>query len=242
MTMSVVETMRGEGLGRPSERSVQSSVPTPAFSDRLISAPVRRLEAREHLWCEGDARTHVYRVETGAVCIYKVLPDGRRHVVDFAFAGDLIGLGLNEEHAFNAQALIATRLKGLTIGAFNQALRVDSQLALQLYEALSQELEAARAQLLMVSKRVSTERVASFLLTLSQRSKKRGADPSLVPLPMRRVDIADFLGLTIETVSRTFTKLKTSRVISLLPGNVVRIIDADRLSELASGDAEGDVV
>jgi CRP/FNR family transcriptional regulator len=240
MTMSVVEAPRSDRLARPNERSLQTSSPISAFSDRLVTAPLRRLEAREHLWCEGDARTHVYRVETGAVCIYKVLPDGRRHVVDFAFAGDLIGLGLNEEHSFNAQALIATRLKGLTIGAFNQALRVDSQLALQLYEALSQELEAARAQLLMVSKRVSTERVASFLVTLSRRNEKRGADPCLVPLPMRRVDIADFLGLTIETVSRTFTKLKTSRVISLLPGNIVRILDTHRLAELAAGDAEGD--
>jgi CRP/FNR family transcriptional regulator len=210
------------------------------FDERLSSAPLRRVEAREHLWCEGDQRTHVYRVETGAVCIYKVLPDGRRHVVDFAFAGDLIGLGLTSEHAFNAQALVATRIKGLTVGAFNQALREDSRLALKLYEALSQELDAARAQLLMVSKRVSTERVASFLLTLSERSQKRGADPSVIGLPMRRVDIADFLGLTIETVSRTFTKLKTSRVISLLPGNQVRIVDRARLKDLAAGDADGD--
>jgi len=210
------------------------------FDERLSSAPLRRVEAREHLWCEGDQRTHVYRVETGAVCIYKVLPDGRRHVVDFAFAGDLIGLGLTSEHAFNAQALVATRIKGLTVSAFNQALREDSRLALKLYEALSQELDAARAQLLMVSKRVSTERVASFLLTLSDRAQKRGADPSVIGLPMRRVDIADFLGLTIETVSRTFTKLKTSRVISLLPGNQVRIVDRARLEDLAAGDADGD--
>lgn len=242
MSMMVVQETRGKLFGRAPDRASQPQMPVGAFSDRLTHAPVRRLDAREHLWCEGDPRTHVYRVESGSVCIYKVLPDGRRHVVDFAFAGDLIGLGLNDEHAFNAQALVPTRLKGLTIATFNQALRDDSQLAMQLYEALSQELEAARAQLLMVSKRVSTERVASFLLTLSARNSKRGVDPTLVPLPMRRVDIADFLGLTIETVSRTFTKLKTSRVISLLPGNVVRIVDAARLAELSSGDAEGDAV
>lgn len=223
------------------ERLARSIGELGTFDERLANAPIRRVEAREYLWCEGDQRTHVYRVETGAVCVYKVLPDGRRHVVDFAFPGDLVGLGLLGEHAFNAQALVATRLKGLTVGAFNLALREDNRLALRLYEALSHELEAARAQLLMVSKRVSTERVASFLLTLSDRAAKRGADPTLISLPMRRVDIADFLGLTIETVSRTFTKLKTSRVISLLPGNIVRIVDRARLEDLAAGDADAEV-
>jgi CRP/FNR family transcriptional regulator len=211
-----------------------------SFEDRLAGAPIRRLEAREHLWCEGDTRCHVYRIESGAVCVYKVLPDGRRHVVDFAFAGDFVGLGLDTEHAFNAQALVPTRLKGLSIAAFNQSLRDDSRLALKLYEALSLELDAARAQLLMVSKRVSTERVASFLLTLANRTAQRGLDRSLVALPMRRVDIADFLGLTIETVSRTFTKLKTSKIISLLPGNIVRIADPARLRELAAGNGDAD--
>lgn len=223
-----------------SEWSGRSAPSHASFEDRLAASPLRRVEAREHLWCEGDARSHVYRVETGAVCVYKVLPDGRRHVVDFAFAGDLVGLGLQPDHAFNAQALVPTRLKGLTVTAFNQALREDSRLALKLYEALSLELEAARAQLLMVSKRVSTERVAAFLIALSERAHKRGQDPSLIPLPMRRLDIADFLGLTIETVSRTFTKLKTNRVISLLPGNVVKIVDAERLRELASGGDDGE--
>lgn len=232
-------------------RAVQAAVPAVDKSlkplgdvgildDRLANSPLRRVEAREHLWCEGDQRTHVYRVETGSVCIYKVLPDGRRHVVDFAFPGDLVGLGLTPDHTFNAQALVGTRLKGMTVGAFNQALREDSRLAIKLYEALSMELEAARAQLLMVSKRVSTERVASFLLTLSDRNAKRGGDSEVIALPMRRIDIADFLGLTIETVSRTFTKLKTSRVISLLPGNFVRIVDRGRLEELAAGDTDGD--
>jgi CRP/FNR family transcriptional regulator len=209
-----------------------------ALGDRLVSSPVRRVDAREHLWCEGDQRTHVYRVESGAICVYKVLPDGRRHVVDFAFPGDLVGLGLTSEHTFNAQALVVTRLKGLTISAFNQAMRDDNRLALKLYESLSMELEAARAQLLMVSKRVSTERVASFLMVLADRAAKRGGNPDVIALPMRRVDIADFLGLTIETVSRTFTKLKTSRIISLLPGNLVRIVNPGRLAELAGGDGD----
>ena len=223
------------------DRQLRPATEEGALDGRLMSSPVRRVDAREHLWCEGDQRTHVYRVESGAVCVYKVLPDGRRHVVDFAFPGDLVGLGLTSEHTFNAQALVATRLKGMTISAFNQAMRDDNSLAVKLYESLSMELEAARAQLLMVSKRVSTERVASFLMVLAERTAKRGGAPDVIALPMRRVDIADFLGLTIETVSRTFTKLKTSRVISLLPGSLVRIVDPERLAELAAGDGDCDL-
>lgn len=212
-----------------------------SLDDRLAVAPVRRLRGREHLWCEGDERSHVYRVESGAVCVYKVLPDGRRHVVDFALPGDLIGLGAARTHAFNAQALEATRLRGMAVAAFNLAVREDSRLAIKLYEALSRELEAARAQLLMVSKRISTERVAAFLVALSNRNAAHGQDATRIALPMRRVDIADFLGLTIETVSRTFTKLRASGVIDLAPGNTVVLRDLDRLHELADGDDECEV-
>ena len=204
-----------------------------ALDGRLLSSPVRRVDARKHLWCEGDLRTHIYRIESGAVCVYKVLPDGRRHVLDFAFLGDVVGLGLTSAHNLSAQALVTTRLKGMTISAFNQAMRDDNRLAVKLYESLSMELEAARAQLLIVSKRVSIVRVASFLLALAERTAKRGGSPDVIVLPMRRVDIADFLGLTCETVSRTFTKLKMLRVISLLPGGFVRIVDPERLAGLA---------
>jgi CRP/FNR family transcriptional regulator len=110
------------------------------------------------------------------------------------------------------------------------------KLSLMLYEALALELEAARNHLLTIGYRNAAARVASFLLAISHRNERRGRDARELVLPMRRADIADFLGLTIETVSRTFSKLKADGVIGLDHGGYVEILDREALEELAEGD------
>lgn len=233
LALPQIEIVSPPASGRP-----QSGGSVPSLEARLAVAPVRRVAAREHLWCSGDPRSHVYRVETGAIAIYAVMPDGRRHVVEFALPGDLIGLGMTAAHSFNAQALQDTRLRSVGIATFNQIVREDPRLGLKLYEELSRELAAARAQLMMVSKRVSGERVASFLLALSKRNADRGEAADVLKLPMRRLDIADFLGLTIETVSRTFTRLKKDGLVELGPGALVTITNREGLEAMAEGAGE----
>ena len=203
---------------------------------RFERAQLCRVEAREHLFTEGDSKTHVYRVETGAISLYRVLPDGRRQVVDFALPGDLIGLGSPGVHRLNAQATKPTRLRSLPLGALSQLAESDPELALKLYEAVSQELEAAHTLLMTVGKRSAVERVATFLLLLSRRNTRNGNDSHIIELPMSRTDIADMLGLTIETVSRTFTKLRGEGVIDLEQSARVLIRDHDELARLAEGD------
>ena len=77
------------------------------LDDRLSHAAVRRIAAKEHVFCEGDARDYVFRVEEGVIAVYKTLPDGRRQIIDFAYPGDLIGLGVLDEHVLSAQATTA---------------------------------------------------------------------------------------------------------------------------------------
>ena len=202
---------------------------------QMLSGPVRVIEAKEHVFREGDAVSHVYKVEVGHVCVYKTLPDGRRQVIDFAYPGDLIGLGCIGEHDSNAQATSRTRLHFIPIAALRQAVRTDGALGLKLYEAMSRELSASRELLFTVSQRTAGERVASFLLSLSRRQERNGQNPGEFVLPMTRSDIADFLGLTIETVSRTFTKLRSDGLIDLAQCVLVKITDAERLAELAEG-------
>jgi CRP/FNR family transcriptional regulator len=105
-----------------------------------------------------------------------------------------------------------------------------------LYEALARELAATRDLMLTTGQRSATERVVSFLLAFSRRSARNGRDPLEFELPMTRSDIGDFLGLTIETVSRTFTKLKTLGSIELPQSNRVKLVDLSRLENLADGD------
>lgn len=205
--------------------------------DRAGSATVRRVEPREHVYCEGDPRTHVFQVVEGAVVVYKVLPDGRRQVVGFAYPGDLIGLGSTREHVFNAQAASSVRVRCISAQVLEEAASNDAALALKLYRAVSQELSTARNLLISIGQHSALERVASFLAMLVKRTANDERQGEVViNLPMRRSDIADFLGLTIETVSRTLTKLRTMHVIEIVHGTEIHVPDAARLESLAGGN------
>lgn len=203
----------------------------------MAAGSTRSLKPREHIFNAGDARTHVFRVEAGAICLYKIMPDGRRQVIDFAYPGDFIGLGCDTEHALNAQALEPVRLRCLPAATLSRLAGRDPMLGLKMYEAMSHELAAAQDHLFTIGQRSAAERVACFLLALSRRNQRREKDPGLVVLPMTRSDIADFLGLTIETISRMLTKLRQAKIIDLEQCTLVRILDRAALERLAGGDA-----
>ena len=217
----------------PALQSAVEARPAADFERSLAQAALRRVEAKEFLFAEGDPISHLYRIETGAIALYKVLADGRRQVMGFAYPGDLIGLGGEGEHLMNAQAIKPTRLRCLPVAALRQSVSKDPMLGFKLYEALARELAATRDLMLTTGQRSAVERVAGFLLAFSRRNKRNGQDPARFELPMTRTDIGDFLGLTIETVSRTFTKLKVLGLIELPQCNHVSLLDIEELKSLA---------
>lgn len=210
--------------------------PANAFEHSLAHACLRRVEAKEFLFAEGDAITHVYRIETGAIALFKMLADGRRQIIGFAYPGDIIGLGGEAEHAMNAQAVKPTRVRALPVASLRQSAASDPKLAFKLYEAVARELAATRDLMLTTGQRSAVERVAGFLLAFSRRNQRNGQDPTTFELPMTRGDIGDFLGLTIETVSRTFSKLKALQLIELRHSNEVRLLGLTELKSLAAGE------
>jgi CRP/FNR family transcriptional regulator len=209
------------------------------LDQRLRTAPPKLLQAREHVFFEGDSTDNIYQVEKGTVCLYKTLPDGRRQIVDFAYPGDLIGLGAPGDHVFSAQAITLARLRCLPAGLLHEMALRDPQVGMQLYRAMSEQLLAARDLLLTVGQRNATERLGALLLALSRRNARTGADPARIALPMSRADIADFLSLTIETVSRTFTKLRQAGIIDLVQSSLVVVRDPRALERLATGEVQG---
>jgi len=211
----------------------------PAWDQRLKNASVKVLQAREHVFFEGDTKNHVYLLEKGTVCLYKTLPDGRRQIVDFAYPGDLIGLNAGADHVFSAQAITLTRVRCLLASSLHEAARHDARIGMHLYRALSDQLMAARDLLLTVGQRNATERLAALLVALSRRTERADGDPYQIVLPMTRADIADFLSLTIETVSRTFTKLRVSGIIELAHSSLVIVREPELLEQLAAGELQG---
>lgn len=221
---------------QPAHHASVAAASTRSFEQALAGATLKRVEAKEFVFAEGDAASHVYRVETGAVALFKVLIDGRRQIVGFAYPGDLVGLGAEGEHMMNAQAIKPTRLRCLPISGLHRSVAQDPTLYFQLYQAVARELASARDLMLTTGQRTATERVVSFLLALSRRNARTGRDPTMLELPMTRSDIGDFLGLTIETVSRTFTKLRAMGLIELVHSSEVKLIDIDALKSLADGE------
>ncbi len=209
--------------------------PLDLLTKGLLDGPLRTFEAKEHIFREGDTVSHVYQVEIGHVCIYRMMSDGRRQVIDFAYPGDMIALGAIAEHTANGVATTRTRVRCLSIASLQHVMKTDARLGVKLYEAMSRELLATREMLFTVTQRTAMERVASFLLALSRRNERNGENADEFVLPMTRSDIADFLGLTIETVSRTFTKLRGDGLIDLAQSVLVTIVDSERLVELSEG-------
>lgn len=190
---------------------------------------------REDLFLEGDDATHLVEVVEGVVCAYRLLPDGHRHVVSFYFPGDLIGYCCAGSHSFSAQALNKVRARRIPRHVVNQMVETRPGFARRLLKLAGEELSMTREHLLCLAAKSAEARMAVFLLALSHRNGDAGGDASRIELPMTRVDIGDYLGLTIETVSRTFSKLKRSGVIALPRTTTVLIRDAGALAQLAQG-------
>ncbi len=199
---------------------------------------LRTFSAKEHVFFEGDDRDSIYEVVDGVVCVYKVTSDGRRQVISFCYPGSLLGFGHADRYLYSAEVLSPATLRPYSAGALEKIVAERPDLAHSLMSFVMAELAAARDQLLTLGRKSASEKIASFLLELSRQNEEMSKDPETLQLPMTRSDIADYLGLTIETVSRNFTKLKTSGIIDLHQNTTVVICDMDRLEETASCDEE----
>jgi CRP/FNR family transcriptional regulator len=208
-----------------------------ADEQKQLAAVMQTIEVEPHktIFDETEPADHVFNVTEGAIKIYKLLSDGRRQVTGFLFPGDFLGLTHNESYAYSAEALTATKLCRYPRGKLESLLNEIPKLERQLLGMASHELAAAQDQMMLLGRKSARERVVSFLLMLSDALVRHGQPGNPVSLPMSRTDIADYLGLTIETVSRTLTQLKTQGLIELLDEKQVRLAKPAPLREIATG-------
>ena len=198
-----------------------------------------RLRAGQPLLHEGDPATRVFTLTKGALKLYKLLPDGRRQVTGFMFPGDFLGIAVDDEHAFTVEALADSQLCWFPRNRFGDFTEDHPELERQLYRVAAHELAAAQAQMVLLGRKTAEERLASFFLTLLERSERlSGRAERMIDLPMSRGDIADYLGLTKETVSRVLAELKRKRTIRLDALNRVEVLDRDGLDEISQGMCE----
>jgi len=189
------------------------------------------------LFHEGTPADYVMNVTGGAVKLFKLLGDGRRQILGFRFAGDFLGLSAGADYVYSAEALNESRLCRFPRKKLDGLRERFPRLDRRLLSLSIEELTAAQEQLLLLGRKTAEERLVSFLILLSQGQVRRGLKPDPITLPMTRSDIADYLGLTIETVSRTFSALKKKGLIELQDTTHVHLVDRDKLEEIAAGFA-----
>lgn len=183
---------------------------------------------------EGDPLAHCFRVIDGAVRLYKSIADGRRQVIDFLTAGECFGFIGSERYGYSVEAITETTLVRYSRLHFEAAIRGDDGLARRMFELACGELERAQRQMLLLGRKSAQEKIASFLLALVGQGDEAEATPS-IRLLMSRQDVADYLGLTIETVSRTFSRLRRDGLIALPCPQLVILERPRELRALAEG-------
>jgi len=185
---------------------------------------------------EGDPADHLFNIIQGTVKIYRLLPDGRRQITGFLGGGDFLGMALSETNPYSAEAVGPVTLCRMPRRRFEQLAERFPRLERRLLQNASNELFAAQDQMLLLGRKSAREKLATFLLAMARRAAARGRRDDAISLAMSRADIADYLGLTIETVSRTFSQLCREGSIALHGANQVELVDPDALESAAQSD------
>jgi len=185
-----------------------------------LATPIR-VDGGQTIFSEGDAARSAFGLSHGVVRLYRLLPDGRRQVFAFAFPGDFLAMPLAERFSFSADAIGEVGVCKFPREELKRSIETSPNIMRLLIEFAARELQSAQDQLTLLGTGSAEERVAAFLVNWRRRVARLTPVSQAVPLPMRRQDIADFLGLKLETVSRTFAKLEQRNVIRIIPHGVV---------------------
>ena len=221
----------------PAPGRVNATLDSEAVCHRFHGQIVqRRLGAHAHIFREGERRHHIYLVESGVVSSYKMLPDGRRQILGFTYPGELLGFEREDTYHCCAESLCVSRIRAIPLTSIDTLVQQEPGFGAYLLQQLSTELSDCREQLVALGRKSAMEKLATFLLHVSQRLGTYQEPADLVHLPMRRSDIADYLGLTIETVSRNITKLKLAHIIQLVSTTDLQIVDRESLVALSDGN------
>jgi CRP/FNR family transcriptional regulator len=218
---------RVTGLCRPLDAA--------ALDDLLAETDHFLVPARATLFREGDRANHVFTLMQGTAKLTRLLADGREQVLGFRFSGDIMGYAATDTYPFAAQTLTPAKVCRLDRGRFDALMRRLPGLERRFLDLCVQELSQTQDQLVSVGRRTAEARFAGFLLHLDEASRQRNQPGRVLDMPMTRADIADFLGLTLETVSRSFTAFRRRGWLREPSHGRLELLQPEALRELAEG-------
>lgn len=227
-----------EPLVRSSAAAFSSIVSTSRISslDALVQGGSTITVPRNRaIYFEGDPAEFCYRVVAGTVRICKETEDGRRQIAGFPTNGDLFGWAAPERYGYSAEAVTEVTLQRWLRQSIEQAIIGDADAGHRVLSVLFEQLAETQTHLLVLGRLRAGERIAAFLLSRAARHQRDAGHAERIPLPMGRKDIADYLGLTVETVSRTMHGLKQRGIIDFASGEGLRIHDPEMLDLISRG-------
>jgi CRP/FNR family transcriptional regulator len=215
--------------------SVCSAIPDADLARLAAAAAPRAYERGELFIEEGEPAQDFFNVTRGTAKLFKLLPDGRQQVIGFAQAGHFLGLAVSQSYAFSAQAIEPMRACRFSRATLQRLVDDFPALERRLLATACNELVTAQEQILMLGRKTAQERVASFLINWRDNATLCGRAPAALHLPMTRGEVADYLGLTIETVSRTFSRFRADGRITTPSHSEVVLLDLRWLRDMAAG-------
>ncbi|TGN90244.1 cyclic nucleotide-binding domain-containing protein [Bradyrhizobium yuanmingense] len=204
-----------------------------SHSNALVNLTEFSYRKGSEIYGEKEPAEYVYQVKSGAVRSYKLLSDGRRQIGAFHLIGDIFGLENGSEHRFTTEAIVDTTVRLIKRQSLENVAESDAMVARNLLSMTTSNLQHAEDHMLLLGRKTSLERVAAFLLEMDKRLTAAG----VMALPMSRRDIADYLGLTLETVSRALSRLHDLGVLGFIGNTQRQIVLLDR-QQLASLDLQ----
>jgi CRP/FNR family transcriptional regulator len=193
-----------------------------------------RVPKNRTIFYQDDEADCYFKVVSGVVRLCKITEDGRRQIAAFLFPGDFFGWSGGDTHTYSAEAVSEVTLERFARGKTEERMQMDFRVGRRLMALLCSELAAAQEHLLLLGRMTAKERIARFLVDLVRRQQGEKPAATGIELPMSRADVADYLGLTIETVSRTLSGLKRNGVIDLPSAEKVRVLRFDALDAAAA--------
>ena len=193
---------------------------------------IRALERDQILFEAGDDKTDLFRIERGMVCLFTVRWDGRRDVIEFAFPGDIVGLGFLAAHACSAQAVVETRVRCLPIDAADRIDPHDARATARYNAAIAREFNFRRASLVASSRGRPVARLAALLLVLSRRNGEEGRDPTLIDGVIDAEIVARQLGLSLDQLALAANQLEARGCVKTAPDRCMRLTDMQALASI----------
>ncbi|WP_176038625.1 Crp/Fnr family transcriptional regulator [Brucella tritici] len=202
----------------------------------LRAQPTERLEAGEQLFIEGDQARHVFLVVEGALRIFKILPDGNRTITGFLLEGDVLGVSFSESYVYSAEAINDAKVRRIARATLSREMAASESLRREVLTHIADKVAASQEHMVLLSCNSAEERVCGFLCLYMRRTQGLADREHLLYFPMTRLDLGDYLGLSMETVSRTMAKLQRDNIISQCGRHFLRVNQPEVVKQLAGQD------